>query len=364
MTGAALNKIELKGFKSIRDMSLGLKQINVLIGANGAGKTNFISFFRLLSAVVERRLQDYVARNGGANSLLFNGRKQTEQIYVKLEFGENLYEATLGVDSADSLYFVEETAYVWNRAVYSRPYQVPLGGGHRETGLFESNNHVPRYVRDKIKTWRLYHFHDTSPSAAVKQTGDIGNNITLASDAGNLAAYLFLLRERYATNYAQILDTIRLAAPFFDDFVLRPNPFDESKIRLEWRQKAVEAVFGPNDLSDGTLRLICLVTALLQPQPPATILIDEPELGLHPYAITLLSGLIRSASRRMQAIVSTQSVPLVNQFVPDEVVVVDRLNDQSTFHRLATETMSLWLEDYGLGDLWEKNVIGGRPTHA
>jgi predicted ATPase len=364
MTGSALNKIELRGFKSIREMNLSLTQINTLIGANGAGKTNFISFFRLLGAVVDRRLQDFVARSGGANSLLYNGRKQTEQIYVKLEFGENLYEATLGVDNSDALYFVDETAYVWDRQRYDRPYEVGLGGGHRETRLFDTDNRVTRYVRDKIKSWRLYHFHDTSASAAVKQTGDIGNNAALSSDAGNLAAYLLLLRERYTANYRQIVDAVQLAAPFFDDFVLRPSPFDESKIRLEWRQKGADAVFGPNDFSDGTLRFICLTTALLQPQPPATMLIDEPELGLHPYAITLLTGLIRSASRRMQVVVSTQSVPLVNQFAPDEVVVVDRYETQSTFHRLESDSMSLWLEDYGLGDLWEKNVIGGRPTHA
>jgi predicted ATPase len=360
---SALERITIDGYKSIKHADIELRELNILIGANGAGKSNFISLFRMFAAIVGKRLQSYVATNGGANSLLFQGPKVTKAIHVKLEFGENLYECSLTPDAEGALFFDSETAYVWDKSKYERPYNVDLGAGHRESHLDQGGN-VGKYTRDKIGTWTLYHFHDTGPTAGVKQLSDISDNAALRGDAGNLPAFLMLIRDRYATNYKQIVDAVRLAAPFFDDFVLRPNPYDPTKTRLEWKQKGSDSTFGAGDFSDGTLRFVCLATALLQPKPPTTIVIDEPELGLHPFAITLLSGLMRSTSQRRQIIVSTQSVPLVNQFVPEDLVVVDRHGAESTFRRLESESLTTWLEGYGLGDLWEKNVLGGRPSYA
>jgi len=183
----------------------------------------------------------------------------------------------------------------------------------------------------------------------------------LRSDAGNLAAFLYLLQKTSSTHYEVIRDTIRLVAPFFDDFVLRPMPENENKIRLEWREIGSDHPFLAHHLSDGTLRFICLATLLLQPKMPSTILIDEPELGLHPYAINVLASLMRSASKRSQLIVSTQSVTLVNQFEAEDLLVVDRKDHATTIERVDPERLTEWLEDYALGDLWEKNVLGGRP---
>jgi predicted ATPase len=195
----------------------------------------------------------------------------------------------------------------------------------------------------------------------MKQTGDINDNRVLHPDASNLAAFLYLLQETKSDYYRYIVETIRLVAPFFDDFVLRPNPFNENKIMLEWQEQGSETTFDATYLSDGTLRFMCLATLLLQPDLPATILIDEPELGLHPYAITVLANLLRSAATQTQVIVSTQSVPLVNQFVPEDIIVVDRQDGQSTFERRSTKDLADWLDEYGVGDLWEKNLLGGRP---
>jgi len=183
----------------------------------------------------------------------------------------------------------------------------------------------------------------------------------LRSDAANLAAFLYLLRNTYSSHYQRIVETIRLVAPFFDDFVLRPTPENQNKIRLEWREKQSDDYFDASYFSDGTLRFICLATLLLQPQLPSLVIIDEPELGLHPYAINLLADMLHSAATKTQVIVSTQSVPLVNQFLPADVIVVDREDNQSVFHRLKSEKLGEWLDQYGLGELWEKNVIGGRP---
>jgi predicted ATPase len=223
---------------------------------------------------------------------------------------------------------------------------------------------VAYYVLKALNSWQVYHFHDTSASARVKQTGDLHDNLFLRPDASNLAAYLYLLRETKQAYYRNIVETIRLAAPFFGDFVLRPSPFNPEKIRLEWQERGSDLLFGPHALSDGTLRFICLVTLFLQPPDrlPTTIVLDEPELGLHPYAIALLADMVHSASQHTQVILATQSVTLVNQFQPEDILVVDRDQGKTVFRRLAEEEMTAWLEDYDLGDLWEKNLLGGRPS--
>ena len=357
-----LDQIEINGFKSIREMDLDLRPLNVLIGANGAGKTNFISAFELLNQIVEGNLQLFVGKLGGADALLHFGQKTTSEIVIRLTFGRNGYEATLIPSASGSLIFADEGCW-FHGPGFPEPYYVSLGSGHKETRLSEEarQKRVVNYVLRSLRSWKVYHFHDTSESARIKQPGDIGDNAILRPDASNLAAFLYLLHAKHWENYDRIIKTVRLAAPFFDDFVLRPSPFNSSKVELEWREKGSDAYFNAHSLSDGTLRFICLATLLLQPTLPSTILVDEPELGLHPYAITLLASLLQSAATKTQVIASTQSVPLVNQFSPEDIIVVDREEGQSVFKRLKTQEMAGWLEEYGLGDLWEKNIIGGRP---
>lgn len=363
-----LEQITIKGYKSIRELeNFPLAPLNVLIGANGSGKTNFISAFKLLNQIVEENLQVFVSQQGGANTLLHFGQKTTEEIVLDLQFGSNGYNCTLVPAAGDTLVFASEQVWFHDKARHPRPYVETLGGGQRETRLLEVSRFskyttIADYVLQAIRSWRVYHFHDTSAGAKVKQRGDINDNEVLRADASNLAAFLYLLRETQETHYRQIVATIRMVAPFFDDFRLRPDPHNREKIQLEWREVGSDAYFNAHVLSDGTLRFMCLATLLLQPNLPSTILIDEPELGLHPYAITVLASLLRSASKDTQVIVSTQSVPLVNQFNPEDIIVVDRRDNQSTFTRLGEKDLAGWLDDYGMGDLWEKNLLGGRPA--
>ena len=212
-----------------------------------------------------------------------------------------------------------------------------------------------------VRNWRVYHFHDTGPQAPPKQTSDLNDNDRLRSDAGNLAAFLYLLQERYAAHYALIRSAVRQVFPRFDDFALRPNPLNPDTIRLEWRERDSDYRFGPHQLSDGTLRFICLATLLLQPTLPSTVLIDEPELGLHPSALGVLASLVRSASARTQIIMTTQSVTLLDEFEPEQVITVDRVEGASVFERLEADSLAVWLERYTLGEIWEKNVVGARP---
>jgi len=361
-----LERIQVKGFKSIRELDLRLRDLNVFIGPNGAGKSNLIAVFHLLERIVNGGLQVYVGQAGGAESLLYLGRKTTSQIEIALEFGTNAYHCTLVPTAEDSLIFETEECSFHDRAHYSRPFSTSLGRGHKESLLHEAPKSAehPAIADDvlaSMRRWRVYHFHDTSASAKARATGDLEDNAILRDDASNLAAFLYLLRQTRPAYYEQIVDTVRQAAPFFDDFDLQPSRLNPDKIRLEWRQRGTDTYFGPHALSDGTLRFICLATVLLAPDPPAMILIDEPELGLHPYAITLLAALLRSAAQRTRVLVCTQSVTLVNQLTLDDIVVVDRQGQESVFTRPDAQALAAWLQEYGVGDLWEKNLLGGRP---
>jgi len=364
---SSINKLTIKGFKSIRKMNrLHLSNLNVLIGANGVGKSNFIAYFRLLGEMLDNRLQVWTTKQGGADRVLTYGVKETSVLSSYVEFGLNGYYFDLEATVEGGFTFSREALYF--EGPQFGPKWIELGSGQTEAKLkkrYEDTpeSHVSHYCYDSIASWRVYHFHDTSETAGVKRFGALHDNEYLRTDASNLAAFLYRLKEEAANEFQQICKIIRLAIPFFDDFVLKPQtlPSEEQQIRLLWKQKDSDYALWPSQLSDGSIRFMCLVTALLQSDPPSTIIIDEPELGLHPYAITLLGGLLRSASTRMQIIVSTQSVPLLNEFSIDDLIVVEREEDVSVFKRLDEGEFSNWLEDYSVGELWEKNVLGGRP---
>jgi predicted ATPase len=341
-----------------------------LIGANGAGKSNFVSFFRLLKEIVEQRLQLAIrTTEGGADACLYLGPKVKQQFKASLTFGQNGYTFSLVPTVDNQLVFADETTIFG--AIRHR-----LGTGHAEAklkGLKDEGGKggaargVPHYVYQAISSWVVYHFHDTSLTAGVRRQQPININEALLPDATNLAAFLYRIRRTHLEEYAQIRDSVRLAAPIFDDFKLRPVPADPNFIQLEWLQQGSDYPFLAHQLSDGTLRFICLATALLQPGPPATMLFDEPELGLHPYALTLLGNLFKQAAVhhgstvQNQVIISTQSALLLNEFAPEDVVVVERHNGESHFQRLDSANLSVWLQEYSLGELWQKNVLGGRP---
>ncbi|MBD2595803.1 AAA family ATPase [Nostoc spongiaeforme FACHB-130] len=352
-----LSRIVLKGFKSIAECDLELSRVNILIGANGAGKSNFIGFFRMVQQLLEQNLQVFVSRQGGPDALLYFGRKTTEQLEFQLYFGNNGYFATLEPTQDNRLMFAAESSW-WNRSGKRE-----IGKGHFETKASRgTGTQIDKYVLPTMRQWRVYHFHDTSDSAYVKQPHGINDNVYLRPDARNLAAFLYLLRENYQKSYQKIVKTIRLVAPFFGDFLLRPSPQNEESIELEWFEKGQDIPFKAHFLSDGTLRFICLATVFLQPEElqPETILVDEPELGLHPYAIKILASLIKTVPK--QVIVSTQSVELLNEFDVADVIVVDRLQGKSLLRRLDEEELEEWLEEYSLGELWKKNLLGGRPS--
>ena len=358
-----LDRLDIRGFKSISALEgFEPRALNVLIGPNGAGKTNFIDLFHMLARMAEGRLQVFVAKQDGPDALLFGGRRQTERIEAEFQFGANAYRFALMPTGGRLIFDSEETVFFGRHSTYTHD----LGSGHAESSLEaadeEGSDTFAPYVRKAIADWRVYHFHDTSATAPVRQAHGLRDNLLLKPDAGNLGAFLRRLRERYPDHYRHIVEGVRLAAPFFGDFIYRQDADDSMEI--EWFEgDNPDTVLGPRQLSDGTLRFICLATLLLQPVElqPELILIDEPELGLHPYALTLLAEMLQHASDSRQIIASTQSADLVSELDPEDVVVVDRKDGASAFTRLNRDDLREWLEEYALGELWKMNIFGGRP---
>jgi len=363
-----IDEITLQGFKSIRALDeFELGPVNVLIGANGSGKSNFVSFFSFLREMVEGRLEAAVNKAGGADTLLYLGPKVTERIVASLQFGRDGYRFSLEPTADGRLIFMdEEIKYEGNILTWLDDRH-----GYRESRLKEEtkggrNAAISEHVHQAIASWIVYHFHDTSDTAAIRRKGSVRDKERLRQNGGNLAAFLYRLREEEEDSYQLIADTVRLVAPFFQEFLLRPTKKGKDEwVELEWNQKDSDYPFHASQLSDGTLRFIALATALLQPYPPATILIDEPELGLHPQGLDVLANLILQAKERTQLIVSTQSASLLNAFEANQIIVIDREEGESRFRRLDAEELKAWLEaDYTLGELWQKNVYGGGPANG
>jgi predicted ATPase len=361
----ALDYITIKGFKSIASIEkLELRPINVVIGANGSGKSNVLEAFAFLQAISERRLRNYVTKAGGAEKLLRFGSKVTREIELTLGFRQagsswRNYWLNLRVTDDDGLFPAGEMLVPHGTS----PQTIAPREGGREAGISEPEygsqlQELQRFVSDL----HLHHLNDMSFSSPMRKTARLDDNRSLRADGSNLAPFLYNLRAFQEDSYRLIVREVRRVAPFFQDFVLEPIRLRPSDIKLEWKHTHSDQYFDASSLSDGTLRFIALATLLLR--PPPVILIDEPELGLHPYALSVLAAMVRQASETSQVILSTQSPTLLDYFAPEDVVVAELVDDATTLKRLEPEPLAKWLEDYSLGQLWEKNEFGGRPVPA
>jgi predicted ATPase len=364
----SLDSLTIRGFKSIRELKdFELKKINIFVGANGAGKSNLISFFHMLQSFIEETLSDFVRDSGGIGDLLHNGRKATKQMEFETRFGLRGYRFTLKPGPGEGFALTDEARYYkhgstgwWNLGSSEDNSSMLV----REAKGASTDSQYSKPVYEAIGSWKIYHFHDTSSTAPMRHAEIVEDNMALRADASNIGPFLLRLRNEKTSYYDEILNACRLVAPFFDDFFLEPQKLGpKTKVSLTWKTKGSDYPMQPYHLSDGSIRFICLATALLQPDPPSTIIIDEPELGLHPEAIRILGELIEDAAKRTQIIAATQSPLLLDQFSIEDVVVVNRKEGQSVFERLKRSDFDEWLEDYSVGELWTKNVIQGGTTN-
>lgn len=363
-----IENVIIKNFKSIRDLELPLTNLNVLIGSNGVGKSNFISFFEMAKAIFEQRFGSYTLDKGGIDNLLYRGRKISKEIYGLMDFkNTNAFFFTLKPAQSNKGYIDNTGDFFNKRGESTKDY---LGQWHRtfwDSAVEESNLMGKMYGRayylnSYLRSFTVYHFHDTSSSSPMRGQCEINDNSFLRDNGSNLAAYLYMLKQTDEKAFRLIEGTIHSIAPYFKRFNLRPDPVTPSKISLEWEEVNSDMYLNGYSFSDGTIRFIALATLLLQSKLPEVIIIDEPELGLHPAAINKLAALIKRASKSSQIILSTQSTNLVNCFEPENIIVVDREDEQTVFKRLNSADLFVWMDEYNysISDMWETNLIGGQ----
>ncbi len=398
-----LDTLKISGFKSIKklcgssDEGFHLKNVNLLIGGNGAGKSNLIEFFKMLRAMMGMRLVEFrdlkpsLARfldnKGGIYNFLHGGLQLTKEISGELIFNDskNGYRMSI-VPTADGSYSIGKEEFYYSgyyTSGYWKPEYNNSGNPYKESLLPALYQKVVeekaqtryQYIYEAIQSWQIYQFHDTSQFAGARMPSLINSGDELHFDGGNVAAFLYKmkngelyggeLRQDCLDAYGNIVDMIRVAAPYFEDFILDPyKEGEDERVKLQWRQTDSLMKFQPHHLSDGTLRFICLSAVLLQPKPPQLVIIDEPELGLHPEALEALAELIHRCEFKTQFLLATQSPSFADFFKPSEIVTVTRNNGESIFERQSEEKLSAWLEQYSIGQLWRKNIIRGGITNG
>lgn len=355
-----MDVIKVKGYKSFKDLTVPLKKINLLIGSNGSGKSNFLSLFELLGNIYERRLAQSVMQAGSVDKLLYQGRKVTDRIEVSVSEDHNSYSLSLMEADGRLVVESEKLGYKtywsgWDYATITKYADEASLRGY--AGMRRGD-----YIKDYISQIRRFHFHDTGRKSPFMSDSDIRNDSYRMYEHGeNIAALLYQIKDEDPMVYRRIVRVIQGVAPFFNDFYLHPG--EAGTIRLQWQDKYSSMIYGPADLSDGTIRFIALAVLFMQPKLPKVIIIDEPELGLHPVAIEKLSGLIKMAANRgAQIIAATQSAELISNFEPEDILTVNQHDGQSVIERLDRESLENWLDDYTLGDLWKQKIVkGGQP---
>ena len=364
-----LKNIKIKNFKSIKDQDIDLKNLNVLIGQNGAGKSNFISLFKFLERLVEQQLSGYIIDSGGINNFLFNGFEISDFIGLDLAFEPEapISNYSLKIKSNGEDYRIANEVLGFNDADLTiEAIKLDIAGNKRESELKRSVSEATLLFYNYLKFLKVFHFQDTSENNALKLPQDIEDVYFFKNEAENIAPLLLFLKNSDFHTYTKIVEVTRLVYPLFNDFELQESPTAKGKIVLRWTEKGNDNVFSVKQISDGTLRFICLATLLLQSKTsklvPETIILDVPELGLHPFAIHILSELLKKASLDRQIILATQSVTLINHFTADDLLIAERDDSGATiFKHKNQEELKEWLEDYTLGELWENNFFGGRP---
>ena len=373
-----ITKVSLTGFKSFKDKTdIALGNLNVIIGANGAGKSNLLSFFQLLGNALTRNLQGHILRYGGEH-FLYNGRKQTERIKCAIEIATNnatdRYEIDLAFQAPGRL-FISREYIEYRKSGKDKPFACEIENNGYELGLLDlgeklgNSNNALRGTANAIKTMlqkiRAFQFHDTTDTARIRGGILRADCQYLKDDGGNLAAVLNMLKTtpEYLPYYNRIVRYVQKILPYFADFAIDGFPEKQDTVYLFWKKQGSDYILTPNQLSDGTIRFIALATLLLAPRKiqPNVIVIDEPELGLHPLAIRILANMLKQAAENVQILVATQSPLFLDFFDANDVLVFEAPDESTKVKRLNRDELSSWAQEYTLSELWDKNVIGGQP---
>ena len=366
-----ITKVSLTGFKSFKDKTdIALSNLNVIIGANGTGKSNLLSFFQLLGNALTRNLQGHILRYGGEH-FLHNGRKKTERIKCAIEIATNnatdRYEIDLAFQAPGRL-FISREYIEYRKSGKDKPFTCEIKNNGYELGLLDfgeklgNSNNALRGTANAIKTMlqkiRAFQFHDTTDTARIRGGILRADCQYLKNDGGNLAAVLNMLKTtpEYLPFYNRIVRYVQKILPYFADFAIDGFPEKQDTVYLFWKKQGSDYILTPNQLSDGTIRFIALATLLLAPRKiqPDVIVIDEPELGLHPLAIRILANMIKQAAENLQILVATQSPLFLDFFNANDILVFEAPDETTRVKRLSQNELLSWVQEYTLSELWEK----------
>ena len=371
-TSKRLSALEIRGFKSIAydaPLTLHFGDVNILLGANGAGKSNIVSFFKMLSYMMNGSLQHFIAESGTNQIFLHYGAKKTPAISATLRFdsSQNSYDiySFCLTNAVPNRLIVSSEEIQWKSrtAKTDRPGIRQLLSDFNESALVAASGQTERTIHMLVGGCKVYQFSDSSTTSPMRQASTVESAHYLQSEANNLASFLYYLKNNYSGSYERIIGYVKEVVPQFNDFYLEP---ERGYISLKWTDtSANDYVMSAHQFSDGSIRFIALTTLLLQPEDtmPRVIIIDEPELGLHPYAVDRLTDMIKDASLHSQVIIATQSPALIDGFSADDVTIIERdpATQSSVARKLSAEDYKDWLDEYTLSELWDKNIIGGRP---
>lgn len=389
--------IKIEGFRSLKLVELNLCPLTVLIGPNGSGKSNFLDLLSLIGEGATGGLGEGIAKRGGFDNIAFKG--QPGDVFTEFHYKpEGVFqEEKAPVYFKVKLKKVGSGARIWFEQVSKAPAYHPtsLTLMHRDkdgcmfrsikTGLkeeleeegkaLESDSEfaifqvkdqdkypTPYKLLRQLQDWTFYRDIDVGIEAPIRQPGLVRPTVRLASSGANLASVLYSIQQQHPATWKEIEELLETVYPEFHSITFPPEGGD-GKVVLRWWERPYEREggFSASLLSDGTLKLLCLIAILKSPDPPPLICIDEPELGLHPDWIKVVAELLQSAATRTQLVVATHSPQLVSKLSPEYIIVTDKEGGQTVFRSLAQEDLTKWLKEFNLGELWLAGHLGGRP---
>ena len=380
-----VDRVRIRGYRSLLDVDLPLHGLNVLIGPNGAGKTSLIEVFLLLADAMNERLASALSDLGGIAQVLT--RDVGDSVLLELEAPSKAFPhplryeleiAPLGVGyeikrerlsqeqtrgPERPFVFVDNVPgrprFFWEGALVAPTWEFD----EKETALAQMSRTLRTYpeteeLRRGLASVAHFATLDVSKRAVVRLPQELRPVSAPGANGQDLYAFLYTLRADHPDRYERLQDILRVAFPGFRqaEFPLVAS----GQATMAWYDVFSKPLYPPQ-LSEGTLRFIWLAALLLSPNPPGITLIDEPEVSLHPELLRLLAGLLQEASMRTQLIVATHADRLIRWLKPDEVLIADKSEGASTLTRADTLDLKQWLEEYTLDELWLMGEIGGRP---
>lgn len=356
--------------------ALVLKPLNILIGANASGKSNLIDCIGLLKAL-PGNVSNYVNDRGGAESWIWRGPKRgTEVTAIRPEFELGNESLVYGLTFAA----VERTFVIQSESLSRSDYTyLNRSGGDLQIGHrgLPGAPELKASISPSESAFSAYRF----PSSPITNTAQAFAEIRIYRDfltgtrddsrVGASSSGPKHPLEADGSNLALVLQELDFqgALPAVKRYLTRlSDRFEDIKVRAEggrsqlYVQERGLGMISATRLSDGSLKFLCLMAILCDPNPGPLICIEEPETGLHPDAVAIVGDALREASTRTQLIVTTHSDALVDRFTdePERVIVCERGVDEGTsFRQLSREKLAEWLEEYTLGELWRRGEIGG-----